>query len=415
MSAIEGLRQKALSLDAADTLKDLRDAFHLPEGLIYLDGNSLGMMPKASRQRVQEVLEQEWSEGLIDSWSKAGWFRMPITVGDKIARIIGAKSGEVAVGDSTSVNLFKALSAALHIRPQRKSILVEAKNFPTDTYMAQGLAELLSEVRVAYFQADNLEAALTSDVAVVLASHVDYRTAHVHDMAAMTRAVQANGALMLWDLSHTTGAVACDLTDAEADFAVGCTYKYLNGGPGAPAFMWVHPRHITDLKQPLSGWMGHADPFAFSRDYQPAEGVRRLVCGTPQILSLASLEAALDLWEGISLPALWSKSQIMTSFFIEAVETLCAGHELELISPKVSAERGSHVSFDAPEGGYEIMQALKARGVIGDFRTPATMRFGFAPLYLSFDEVLKAAEHLMDILDNRSWDDDQFRVRGDIT
>jgi kynureninase len=410
------LQRRAAALDAADSLAPMRARFHVPDGVIYLDGNSLGPMPKTVTARIADVATREWSEGLIRSWLTAGWFDLPLTVGDRIAPLIGAGRGEVAVGDSTSVNLFKGLAAALHLRPGRSVIVAEEANFPTDSYMAQGLAALVPGVELRYVGAGQpIDGALAPDVAVVLLSHVDYRTAAVRDMAAVTSAVHAHGALVLWDLSHTTGAVACDLTHDGADIAVGCTYKYLNGGPGAPAFIWINPAHLPDAQQPLSGWMGHAAPFAFARDYTPAAGARRLVCGTPQVLSLAALDDALRLWADVDLPALYAKSRAMTTFFIEGVEAACGAHGLTLVGPRDPARRGSHVSFDLATGGFEVVQALIARGVIGDFRAPTAMRFGFAPLYLSFAEVARAIEHLADVLDTREWDQPQFRVRGAVT
>ncbi len=404
-------------MDAADSLASKRELFQRPQGGVYLDGNSLGLMPLSVPARMASVTKTEWADGLIRSWTDAGWFHLPLSVGDKIAPLIGAGSGQVAVGDSTSVNLFKCLSAALHLNPGRRVILAEGDNFPTDSYMAQGLAALIPDVELRYIEADQDPASdVDADVAVVLLSHVDYRSARVRDMARITRAVQNKGALILWDLSHTTGALRCDLLGTGADMAVGCTYKYLNGGPGAPAFSWVNPKHSETAIQPLCGWMGHAAPFDFSRGYTPAEGARRFIAGTPQILSLSSLDEALTLWADVDLDVLWFKSREMTSFFIEAVQKLCAGHGLVLASPADPTVRGSHVSFDLPDGGgYEVMQAMAARGVLGDFRAPMTLRFGFAPLYLSFAEVLTAARHLAEILETREWDDDRFRVRGAVT
>lgn len=408
------LLARAAALDAADPLAPMREAFRIPEGVIYLDGNSLGLMPKAVPERVAQVATSEWAEGLIRSWNAAGWFDLPMRVGDRIAPLVGAGPGEVAVGDSTSVNLFKGLAAALHLRPGRRTILAEGDNFPTDVYMASGLAALTGATVRHLEPGDPVEAALGPDVAVLLLSHVDYRSCAMRDMAAVNAAARAAGALVLWDLSHSTGAVPVDLTGAGSDMAVGCTYKYLNGGPGAPAFMWVHPDLIGQVRQPLEGWMGHAAPFAFSRGYEPAGGARRLVCGTPQVLSLSALDAALALWEGVDMGALVAKSRAMTDFFIAGVEARCAGHGLRLVVPREAAARGSHVSFDFAHG-YEAMQALIARGVIGDFRAPSIMRFGFAPLYLSFAEVARAVEMLGEILDGRLWDDPRFRVRAAVT
>ncbi|MBK0328876.1 kynureninase [Rhodobacteraceae bacterium F11138] len=410
------LSKTAAAMDARDPLAAKRDLFHLPEGLIYLDGNSLGLMPKAAADRIASVTRGEWAEGLIRSWSKAGWFTLPMTAGDRIAPLIGAATGQVSVGDSTSVNIFKCLAAALQLRPERKVILAEGDNFPTDSYIAQGLAALVPDIELRYFEkGDNPAAHIDDDTAVLLLSHVDYRSARVRDMAAITADAHEKGTAVLWDLSHTTGAVACDLLGADADFAVGCGYKYLNGGPGAPAFAWVNPRHVSAMRQPLSGWMGHAAPFDFTRGYTPAEGARKLVCGTPQVISLSALDEALKLWADVDLAALWAKSRAMTGFFIEAVEELCAGQPITLASPREETQRGSHVSFDLEMGGFEVMQALAASGVIGDFRAPSTLRFGFAPLYLSFVEVLKAAEYLSAILSTREWDDDRFRIRGAVT
>ena len=410
------LTEQAKALDAGDPLKSKSELFHKPDGVIYLDGNSLGLMPKSVSDRIMETTNHEWSEGLIRSWTDAGWFNLPMTTGDRIAPLIGAGQGEVAVGDSTSVNLFKCLAAALRLNSNRHVILVEGDNFPTDSYMAQGLADLVPDASVRYIErGENPAAVCDDDVAVVLLSHVDYRSSEVKDMARITQSVQKKGALMLWDLSHTTGAVACHLTDTNVDLAVGCTYKYLNGGPGAPAFTWVNSKHVQTLKQPLSGWMGHASPFEFSRNYQPAEGVRRMVCGSPQVLSLASLDEALKLWQDVDLEQLWQKSRAMTGFFIHAVESLCAEHSLTLASPRDDLQRGSHVSFELETGGFEVIQAMIERGVIGDFRAPSTLRFGFAPLYLSFSEVLQAVQHLENILSTRAWDQERFRVKGVVT
>ena len=407
---------RAAALDAADPLAPLAAEFHVPEGVIYLDGNSLGLMPRGVAARLAQVAGSEWAEGLIRSWTDAGWFTLPMTVGDRIAPLIGVGPGEIAVGDSTSVNLFKGLAAALHLNPGRRVVLADGANFPSDAYIAQGLAGLVPDVRVRYLEPGQpASSGLAADVAVLLLSHVDYRTSRVQDMAGVTAEAHEKGALVLWDLSHTTGAVACDLMAADADVAVGCTYKYLNGGPGAPAFAWIHPRHASSVRQPLSGWMGHESPFAFTREYQPAPGIRRLVCGTPQVLSLAALDEALKVWERVDLQALWAKSRAMTSLFIDAVETWSGSHGVTLISPRDAGVRGSHVSFDLAEGGFEVMQALIARGVIGDFRAPAAMRFGFAPLYLSFMQVARAVEHLRDILETREWEQSRFRVRGAVT
>jgi len=405
------LETKATEMDAVDGLARFREYFHIPDGVIYLDGNSLGVMPRRAPGRLVEVATREWADGLIRSWDEAGWIELPLTVGNRIAPLIGVGAGEVAVGDSTSVNLFKCLAAALRMRPERKVVLLEKDNFPTDNYMAEGLAALVGSIEVRFFE--TLEK-IDSDVAVVLLSHVHYRTARMQEMAAVTRAVHEAGALVIWDLSHSTGAVKVDLQKADADFAVGCSYKYLNGGPGAPAFVWVAPRLVNDAQQPLSGWMGHADPFAFASGYEPGRAIKRFVCGTPQVLSLTALDECLKVWEEVDLEWLFEKSRKMTEFFIELVERECAGHGLVLQSPRSVSERGSHVSFGL-ENGYAVMRALRDRGVIGDFRAPDTMRFGVTPLYLSYTDLEKAVGVLKTVLDGRSWDAEKYRVRGTVT
>jgi len=413
--AITNFREIATALDEADVLASSRHSFHIPDSTIYLDGNSLGLMPTGVPGRIRSVMTEEWAEGLISSWSKAGWFDLPITAASRLARLVGVGDDEIAIGDSTSINLFKCLAAGLHARPGRRVIVTEGDNFPTDNYMAQGLAELVPDVELRYFEPDQDPAsAVDESVAVVLLSHVDYRSARVRDMVQVTADIHAKGALVLWDLSHTTGAVHCNLAAAGADMAVGCTYKYLNGGPGAPAFAWINPAIIGEVSQPLSGWMGHADPFDFTRSYVPSDGPRRLVCGTPQVISLSALDEALKVWDEVDLDQLWKKSRTMTSLFIEAVEASCSDHGLVLASPRDEAARGSHVSFNY-ENGFEVMQALAARGVVGDFRAPSTMRFGFAPLYLSFGEVVEAVNHLNEILCNDEWTEPRFAERGVIT
>jgi kynureninase len=407
---------RAREYDAADPLARFRTYFHLPAGTIYLDGNSLGAMPLAVTARLANTAKHEWAEGLIRSWNTASWIQLPLTVGDRIAPLIGAGRGEVAVGDSTSVNLFKCLAAALHLRPGRRVILLEQDNFPTDNYMAEGLAALAGDIEIRVFDStEPIEPHLAAgDVAVVMLSHVHYRTALIQDMSAITTAIHAAGALVIWDLSHSVGAVKVELAKSNADFAVGCTYKYLNGGPGAPAFVWVTPR-LADTKQPLSGWMGHKDPFAFTPLYDPGLAVKRFVCGTPQVLSLTALDECLKLWSEIDLDQLFEKSRRLTSFFIELVESECQGHNLVLQSPRNVAERGSHVSFGLDRIGYPVMRALIDRGVIGDFRTPNTIRFGFTPLYLAFSDVERAVQVLRQVLDQRLWDVDAYKIRAAVT
>jgi kynureninase len=398
--------------DAEDPLRVYRDRFALPEGVIYLDGNSLGALPKAAVARVADTVSREWGEGLMRSWNSAGWIDAPARVGAKIARLIGAAADEVTVADSTSVNLFKLLSAAIGARPGRRVILTEPGNFPTDLYIAQGLADLLPGIELRVVPRDAIMAAIDESVAVVALTHVHYKSGARFDMAAITRAAQAAGALALWDLSHSAGAVPVDLNGAGADLAIGCGYKYLNGGPGAPAFLFVAKRHQGALRTPLTGWMGHAQPFAFGDDYAPADGVRRFLCGTPAILGIAALQEGVGLFLEVDQAALWDKAERLTALFIERVEARCP--ELILASPRAFADRGSHVSFAHPEG-YAMMQALIARNVIGDFRAPDILRFGFTPLYVGYEDVWNAVEMLGEIIEGRLWDDPAYKVRAAVT
>ncbi|WP_338446625.1 kynureninase [Pelagerythrobacter marensis] len=406
----------ARARDAADPLREYRARFALPDGVIYLDGNSLGALPTATAERMAQAIRGEWGEGLIRSWNSAGWIDLPRRVGGKIAPLIGAAPDETIACDSTSVNLFKLIAAALRMRPGRKAILSEPGNFPTDLYMIAGLeAQGLAERRLA--PRDRLAEALDGDVALLLLTHVHYKTGEVFDMAALTRAAHAAGALVLWDLSHSAGAVPVDLNgcvpDGEgADFAVGCGYKYLNGGPGAPAFAYAARRHHAALEQPLTGWMGHAAPFAFSDDYAPAPGVERLLAGTPPILGLAALEAGVELIAEIGIERLAAKSRALSEFFRIGLDRL--GIELDLVSPTDPMQRGSQLSFRHPEA-YAICQALIARGVIGDFRDPDILRFGFAPAYVAFEDVAEAARHLAEVLETGEWQRDEFRERAAVT
>lgn len=403
--------QRAAEFDAADPLAAYRERFILPPKVVYLDGNSLGALPKATPGRVQEVVEGEWGGGLIRSWNEAGWFDMAGRVGAKIAPLIGAAPHEVIAGDSTGVNLFKLIAAALAMRPARKVVLSEPGNFPTDLYMIAGLeAQGLATRRLA--ERERLAEALGEDVALLLLTHVHYKTGALHDMAALTRAAHATGALVLWDLSHSTGALPVDLNGAGADFAVGCGYKYLCGGPGAPAFAFVAERHHAGLQQPLTGWFGHAAPFAFSDDYEGAPGIERLQCGTPPILGLAALEVGVDLIAEIGVERLYAKSQALSEFILECLMAL--GVDLELVSPARSTERGSQLSFRHPEA-YAICQALIARGVIGDFRAPDILRLGFAPAYLSFADIAAAARHLAEVLASGEWQRPEFNERAAVT
>jgi kynureninase len=401
--------------DDTDGLGALREEFVLPEGVIYLCGNSLGALPRGAAGRIQEAVHAEWGQGLVGSWNTAGWFDKPVAVGDRLAGLLGAEAGEVLVSDSTSVNLFKVLAAALAMEPGRKAVVAEASSFPTDLYLLAGLTDLLGgyERRLVDDEAA-LHDGLDSGVAVVLLNHVDYRTGRLRDMAALTELAHHHGVVTVWDLCHSAGALPVRLNECEADFAVGCTYKYLNGGPGSPAFLYVAKRHQEQARQPLSGWNGHADPFAFATGYTPAEGVRRFSVGTPPVLSYAPLEASLDLWERVDLGDVRAKSEKLTSLFIELVNQECGEFALELASPVDPAGRGSQISLRHPES-YPIMHALIDRGVIGDFRAPDMMRFGFTPLYTRYVDVWDAVEVLRDTLATESWRDTRYAIRTTVT
>ena len=408
-------REEAQALDAADPLARFADAFALPEGVIYLDGNSLGPPPLSAQARLAEAARAEWGEGLIRSWNTAGWIDAPLRVGGKIARLIGAGPHEVAVADSTSVNLFKLAAGALSLRSGRTTILSETGNFPTDLYTLEGLAALLGDrARLKAVPPEELAKAIDEDTAVVVLTHIHYKSARRWDMAAITAAAQARGALVLWDLCHSVGAVAVDLNGANADLAVGCSYKYLNGGPGAPAFLFVAERHQGAIRSPLTGWMGHAAPFAFEDGYRPAADIRAQITGTPPILALAALEAGVDLQLEADPARVEAKGRALTDLFIREVEARCTDPALVLASPRDAARRGLHVSFAHPQG-YALVQALIARGVIGDFRAPDIARFGFSPLFLSFAQAWDAAAELCDVLHSRAWDSPQFRTRAAVT
>ncbi len=401
--------------DSTDPLACFRSAFVLPERTIYLDGNSLGALPKSVRARLDSAIDVEWGERLITSWLRSGWMDAPARVGDKIARLIGAAPGEVIATDSTSINVFKTLSAALALRPGRKLILSTPDNFPTDLYMAQGLIQQLGsghELRLV--DGEEIGRHIDDTVAVVTLTHVNYKTGRMYDMAGISRAAQQCGALTMWDLAHSAGALPVALNDAGADFAVGCGYKYLNGGPGAPAFLYVAQRHQSGFSQPLSGWLGHAQPFAFDSAYTPAEGVGRYLCGTPPVLSMIALECGVDMLLEVDMRQLREKSLALSDLFIDLVMDRCAGFGLELASPRAHAMRGSQVSFRHPQG-YAIMCALIENGVIGDFRAPDLIRFGLAPLYVRFVDVWDAVETLRRVLADRLWDREAFQVRGKVT
>ena len=412
------------ALDARDPLRELRGLFTLPDGVIYLDGNSLGPLPKAAPDRIARAVREEWGEGLIRSWNTAGWFELPRRLGDRIASLVGARPGEVVATDSTSINLFKVLSAALSITradaPQRKVVVSERSNFPTDLYIAEALCRERG-LTLRLVEPDEIAGALDADTAVLMLTHVNYRTGAMHDMAAVTRAAHDAGALVVWDLAHSAGAVEVDLRGAEADFAIGCGYKYLNGGPGAPAFVWVHPRHADRFWQPLAGWWSHAAPFAFTHDYQPAQGIARYLCGTQPILSMIALECGLETLQAAQplggMAALRRKSLALTDLFIALVEERCSGHGLGLATPREHARRGSQVCLTREEGAYAIVQALIARGVIGDFRAgkPDILRFGFTPLYLRFEDAWHAVEHLRQVLESGEWRRPEFNRQHAVT
>jgi len=420
-------REDCAALDASDPLRSLRAQFTLPEGVNYLDGNSLGVLPAAAPARVAEVVQREWGEGLIRSWNTAGWITLPQRVGDKIARLVGAGPGELVVADSTSVNLFKALSAAIGIakedRPGRTLILSERSNFPTDLYIAQSLARQHGfELELA--ASDEIAARLDDRVAVLMLTQVNYRTGAIHDMAALTAQAHRVGALALWDLCHSAGAIPVELKAADADFAVGCGYKYLNGGPGSPAFVWAHPRH-TKAWQPLSGWMGHASPFTFDTDYRPAEGVSRYLCGTPPIIGMAALECGVDTLLAAEplggMAALRAKSLALSELFLAQVAVRGEGLGLASASPADPARRGSQVSLECTKApGYAVMQALIERGVIGDFRAgthgdPDLLRFGFTPLYTRYVDVHDAVTALTTILTTGQWREARFNQKAAVT
>ena len=398
--------------DAADPVAFARERFRLPEGVIYLDGNSLGALPVAAADRLREVAERQWGEDLINSWNKHDWIDWPTRIAARLAPIVGAIPNELLIADSTSVCLFKLLAAAARARPGRQTILTQQQNFPTDLYVAQGLAEMLG-LKLKAVPAEEVMGAIDTDTAVVTLTHVDYRSAAIHDMAAINAAAHAAGALTVWDLSHSAGAIALDVDGSGCDLAVGCGYKYLNGGPGSPAFLYVAERLQGELRPPLQGWMGHADPFAFDDDYRPADGILPFLTGTPSILALAALDAGLATFDGIAIADLEAKARALSQLFIDEVESRC-GPEVRLASPRDRAKRASHVVFAHPEG-YAVMQALIARGVIGDFRAPDLMRFGFTPLYTRFADAWRAAEILGEIVATREWDQPRFKARAKVT
>ncbi len=390
-----------------------KDAFILPEGVIYLDGNSLGPMPKVVPARVQEVMTGEWAQMLIRAWNAAGWMAMPERVGNSVGRLIGASEGSIVMGDTLSIKVFQALSSAVKMRPDRKVILSDTGNFPSDLYMAEGLVGLLEQgYELRTVAPEDVAGSMTDDIAVVMLTEVDYRTGRMHDMAAITKLAQDNGSVMVWDLAHSAGAIPVDLAGSNCEFAVGCTYKYLNGGPGAPAFIYVRPDLADGATPALSGWLGHRQPFDFDINYTPAKGIERMRVGTPPILQMAALEAAMTVWEGVDMHDLRRDSLALQEQFIAEVERDVP--QLTLASPRDGAVRGSQVSFRF-EQGYAAMQAVIDRGVIGDFRAPDIMRFGFTPLYIDAADVSAAVAIIKDVMDNALWDTDKYKTRSRVT
>ncbi|WP_209424923.1 kynureninase [Pararhodobacter sp. SW119] len=390
-----------------------RALFDLPEGVIYLDGNSLGPLPRGVRDRVARTITDEWGQMLITGWNRAGWMDMPARIGDRIARLIGAEAGHVVMGDTLSIKVFQALAAALDMRPDRRVILSDTGNFPSDLYMAEGLCGMLKQgYTLRTVAPEAVEDAIDESVAVLMLTEVDYGTGRRHDMPRLTAKAQEAGALAVWDLAHSAGATDVKVAEGGADFAVGCTYKYLNSGPGGPAFIYVAPRHADRAVPALSGWLGHEAPFAFDLDYRPGAGIERMRVGTPPVLQLAALDAALDVWDGVEIADLRARSLELTDAFIAGVEDACP--DLDLATPRDHARRGSQVSFRHPEG-YAIMQALIARGVIGDFRAPDILRFGFTPLFIGLDDVARAVAVLAEVMESRAWDRAEYRQRARVT
>ncbi len=390
-----------------------KDLFDLPEGVIYLDGNSLGPLPKGAEARVAKMITEEWGEMLIRGWNAAGWMAQPSRVGDRVGALIGAPAGSVVMGDTLSIKVYQAVAAALKMRPGRRKILSDSGNFPTDLYMADGLIRTIGKDHELVIAApEEVAGAIDEDTAAVMLTQVDYRTGRLHDMAAITELAHASGAVMIWDLAHSAGALPVAIEASRAEFAVGCSYKYLNGGPGAPAFIYTRPDLAESVDPALAGWLGHAKPFDFDLDYRPAPGIERMRVGTPPVMQMTALEAALDVWEGVDLDELRSTSLSLQEIFIKEVEARCP--ELTLASPRDPNQRGSQVSF-AHTQGYAAMQALIARGVIGDFRAPDILRFGFTPLYLDEADVRAAAGHIETVMRDRLWDDPAYQTRAAVT
>ena len=408
--------QELQQLDRDDPLRNYRSLFHLPEGVIYLDGNSLGPAPKEVFKKIEKVLHKEWAEDLIRSWNNAGWWELTDRLGSMVAKLIGADDNEVVVCDTTSVNLHKVLHAALSLKPGRSKVIAEADCFPSDLYVLEGVKSLRPDLEILLEGRDgsSIPEMLDEQVAAVLINHVDYRSGIIRDMENLTRQVQEFGGLAVWDLSHSAGIFPVQLNRCRVDFAVGCTYKYLNGGPGAPAYLYAASRHHAACNQPLSGWFGHARPFDFERHFDPDSGIRRFVCGTQPILSLRALQSGLEIYQDVSLQQVREKSMALTDLFIKLLKNECAAWELEIISPEDASQRGSQVAVSHPQG-YAVMQALISRGVIGDFRAPNLMRFGFAPLFLSYQDIHDAVKRLKQILESEEWNQEAFLQKSKVT
>ncbi|WP_019671835.1 kynureninase [Psychrobacter lutiphocae] len=407
--------------DNEDPLAKFKDEFVLPSGVIYLDGNSLGAKPKTALAKAEQVISKEWGIDLVNSWNKADWWGLATRLGDKIARLMGANPNETVVSDSTSINLFKVLAAAIkqqaEVAPDHKAIIVERDVFPTDIYIVQGFIDYIDQgyELVLLEDPNDLEKVLTDNkVAVTVLSHVNYRNGYLYDMEQCNQLIHKHGSLIIWDLCHSIGAVPMDLNKTNSDFAIGCTYKYLNGGPGSPAFAWVNQKHLNKFSQPLSGWWSHKQPFAMADSYEPAEGIRRFLCGTQSIVSMSLIECGLDIFLATTMEEVRKKSLKLTDLFMDLVAQECGEFGLELITPKDHHFRGSHVSFEHKEG-YAIIQALIARGVIGDYREPEVLRFGITPLYLSYEDIWTAVQELKQVMQNEEWKNEKFQVRAAVT
>ena len=403
-------------LDKQDPLSKYREEFFLPKNTIYFDGNSLGPVPTKTIKNLNKTINEEWGKDLINSWNKANWINLPQTLGNKIAPLLGAKSGEVVVVDSTSLNLFKVLTSALRLNKNRKKIVSESTNFPSDLYILEGVNGMLNNHYECQLIDDdiNFEKYIDSSTAVVMLSHINYKTGRISDMKKITDYAHQQGALVVWDLSHSVGVIPMDLHNIGVDFAVGCTYKHLNGGPGAPGFLYVHSDLIEIVSQPLSGWLGHSDPFAFEAKYTPANNINKFICGTPSILSYKAVESALDIFDEISLEQVREKSIQLSELFIKLIQQECGDFGFELFSPSDAAHRGSQISYKH-ENAYPIMQSLISRGIIGDYREPNILRFGISPLYMRYEDVWNAIICLKNIMQSNEWDSSNFKIRNYVT